>query len=195
MAMQSDSELTGAPRGGIPGLLVFWLWLLVVAFGALAIFSGYTALSKNQLYWESELARQTLEKDKVRLEANVADLKLQLDQVNKAQQETASALKQSRANTETASAKITDLQGQVSDLQAKTETQENKLAAAQDDANGLESKLAAAEVDAKQAAAGKAAAEQEVETLKRQLADTQKKLDTALAAQSVQQTESPSPVP
>jgi chromosome segregation ATPase len=159
MAMHSDTTERD-PSGFSPGPTPVWVWLLVVAFGAAAVFGGYAALSKNQLYWESETAREALVHDKSRLEANVTDLKQQLDQATAQKEETANALKQSRADTETASA-------QIGELQAK--------------ANDLESKLAAAEADAKQANAAKDALSSDLERLKVELADTQKKLAAAEA--------------
>jgi chromosome segregation ATPase len=170
MAMHSDTT-EGGPSGFRPGPTPVWVWLLVVAFGSAALFGGYTALSENQLYWESETAREALAHDKSRLEANVSDLKQQLDQANAQNEATANALKQSRADTETASA-------QIGELQAK--------------ANDLESKLAAAEANAKQANAAKDDLSGDLERLKAELADTQKKLAAAEAdlARAKQQAQS-----
>ena len=131
MTMQSDPAVTAGPTP-------VWVWLLVLVLGALAVFGGYAAATKNQLYWESESAREALTNEKSRLAANVSDLKQQLDQANGAKDKSAAALAQSRADTETASAQISDLQGQVGDLKGKLSDLQTK-------ANDLESKVAAAE--------------------------------------------------
>jgi peptidoglycan hydrolase CwlO-like protein len=157
--MPSDMpERDPLPFSGGPAPL--WVWLLVVVLGAATAFSVHTALSKNQMYWESETARDGLAHDKNRLEANVTDLKQQVDQANQSREETANSLKQSRADTETASKQITDLQNKVNDL---------------------DTKLNAALADAKQANATKDTVTGEVDRLKAELADTQKKLAAAQA--------------
>jgi chromosome segregation ATPase len=180
MAMEPDD--TGRdpasldPLPNLPGPVPIWVWLLVVLSGAIAIFSAHTALTKNQLYWESETARETLSHDKSRLEANVTDLKQQLDQANAARQDTVNALNQSRADTQTALGQIKDLQGKVTNLEAK---------------------LTTAETNAKQASDAKDALAADVERLKHELADTQKKLAAAQAdlAQVQAQNQSPPPAP
>jgi chromosome segregation ATPase len=159
MTMPSDMPERDPSYGSV-GPAPLWVWLLVVILGAATAFSAHTALSKNQMYWESETAREALSHDKSRLEANVTDLKQQIDQANAAREETANSLKQSRADTETASKQITDLQNKINDLDAK---------------------VTAAQADAKQANAAKDAASGEVDKLKTELADTQKKLSAAQA--------------
>ena len=89
------------------------MWLLVVALGGLTVYAGYTALSARQLYLEGETARLDLTQQRDRLKANVADLTRQVEQANRSRDEVENALKQSRANTEAASAQIGDLQKQV----------------------------------------------------------------------------------
>ena len=176
MTMPSDmTEQDPSPNSAGPPPL--WVWLLVVILGAATAFSVHTALTKNQLYWESETARDTLVHDKSRLEANVTDLKQQVDQANAAREETANALKQSRADTETASNQITDLQNKINDL---------------------DTKLKAALADAKQANAAKDIATAEADRLKAELADTQKKLaaaqaDLAQVQAQNQQPQAPTP--
>ena len=162
------------PLPNLPGPVPIWVWLLVVLSGAIAIFSAHTALTKNQLYWESESAREALSHDKSRLEANVTDLKQQLDQANAARQDTANALNQSRADTQTAL-------GQIKDLQAKV--------------TSLEAKLTTAETNAKQASDAKEALTADVERLKQELADTQKKLAAAQADLVQAQNQSPPAAP
>ena len=164
----------GEPTGSSPGPAPLWVWLFVLALGAIAIYSGYSALTTHQLYQEAETARVALARDKDRLEANASDLKQQLDQANKRNDATESALKQSRADTAAASAQIGDLQGQVvklqgqvNDLQAKTGT--------------LESAVTTAEANSKGATTAKETLQSEVDSLKGELAVTQKKLDEALA--------------
>lgn len=179
METQLDTALTGSdPAVSNPGPTPFWVWILVLVLGALAVLGGYTALSKNQLYLDSETARQALASDKDRLVANVSSLKQQLEQANTLKEQTDAALKQSRADTAAASTQISDLQGQVSDLQAKVKT--------------LESGLAAAEDNAKQVTSAKDVLALYVENLKSRLDETQKKLDAALAelAQAQQQIQS-----
>jgi len=158
------------------------VWLLVVALGALTVYAGYTALSARQQYLEGETARLDLSQQRDRLKANVADLTRQVEQANSSRDEVENALKQSRANTEAASAQIADLQKQVSDLQQKT--------------GDLERARDAAEASAKDAIAAKEAAERELASLKPKLAELQKKLNAALAdlAKERQQI-SPAPMP
>jgi len=182
MATPSDNAVTASsPSGGDRGPTPFWVWLLVLALGALAVYGGYTALSNYQRYYDTETLRQALARDKDRLEANVADLKQQLEQADKAKSEAEAALKQSRADTETASGQINDLQGQISAHQAKLKT--------------MESALAAAESNAKQAVDAKQALEKEVESLKSRLNEIQTKLDSALSnlTQAQKQSQSKNP--
>ena len=144
------------------------MWILVVALGGLTVYAGYTALSARQLYLEGETARLDLSQQRDRLKANVADLTRQVEQANKSRDEVESALKQSRANTEAATAQIGDLQKQVGDLQQKTGELERARDAAVAGAAATE-------------ASAKEAAQREVATLKTQLAAAQKKLNQALA--------------
>jgi hypothetical protein len=97
-----------------------WVWLLVVALGAVSVYAGYQALSARQLYHEGEAVRNDLAQQRDRLKANVGDLTRQVEQANRSRSEVENALKQSRANTEAASAQIADLQKQVGDLQQKS---------------------------------------------------------------------------
>ena len=110
-----------------------------------------------QLYLEGETARLDVTQQRDRLKANVADLTRQVEQANRSRDEVENALKQSRANTEAASAQIADLQKQVSDLQQKSSDFENARAAA--------------EASGKEAASAKEALAREVATLKGQLGD------------------------
>ncbi len=144
-----------------------WVWALVVGLGAVAVYSGYTALSARQLYLEGEHMRIDLAQQRDRLKANTADLSRQVEQANRSRDEVENALKQSRANTEAASTQIADLQKQVGDLQQRTAD--------------LERARDAAEAGAKGAQEQKDAAAKEIATLKAQLAATQKKLNQALA--------------
>ena len=158
------------------------MWLLVVALGALTVYAGYTALSARQQYLEGETARLDLSQQRDRLKANVADLTRQVEQANRSRDEVENALKQSRANTEAASAQIADLQKQVSDLQQKTGDLERARAAAEQGA-------------ATTATAAKEAAQKEVTALKAQLAATTKKLNQALADLKKEREQvSPAPV-
>jgi len=166
--METDFEpmLPPEPHSASPAPL--WVWLLVVALGALTVYAGYTALSARQQYLEGETARLDLSQQRDRLKANVADLTRQVEQANKSRDEVENALKQSRANTEAATAQIGDLQKQVGDLQQKTGDLERARDAAVAGAAATE-------------ASAKEAAQREVATLKTQLAATQKKLNQALA--------------
>jgi chromosome segregation ATPase len=180
METNLDTSIRGSdPTVSTPGPAPFWVWLLVLGLGALALFAGYTALSNNQLYYDAETARQALARDKDRLAANVSDLKQQLEEANASRKQTETALTQSRADTAAASAQISDLQGQVGELQTKIK--------------GLESSVATAETTAKEAAEARGALTREVATLKGQLGEAQKKLDATLAdlAAARQQVQSP----
>jgi chromosome segregation ATPase len=163
MEPEYDPALVPEARGDGPAPL--WVWLLVVVLGAIAVYSGYTALSAHQLYLEGESVRADLAQQRDRLKANVADLNRQMEQANRSRDEVENALKQSRANTEAASAQLSDLQRQMGDLQRRT--------------TDLESARDTAAENAKQATSAKEAAEREVESLKKQLADVQKELETA----------------
>jgi chromosome segregation ATPase len=167
MVTTPDNALTTSPStdGRAPAPL--WVWLLVLALTALAIYGGYTAASNYQRYYDTETARQALARDKDRLGANVADLKQQLEKADKARTEAENALKQSRADTKTASDQVSDLQGQLSAAQTKIKA--------------LEGSTAAAETNAKQAADAKAALEKEVDSLKSKLNEIQTKLDQTLS--------------
>ena len=118
--MEPDYESPLAPEPPMAAPAPLWVWILVVALGGLTVYSGYTALSARQLYLEGETARLDLSQQRDRLKANVADLTRQVEQANKSRDEVDGALKQSRANTEAATAQIGDLQKQVGDLQQKT---------------------------------------------------------------------------
>jgi chromosome segregation ATPase len=160
-----------------------WMWVLVVSLGALTVYAGYQALSARQLYHEGEAVRSDLAQQRDRLKANVADLTRQVEQTNRTRSEVENALKQSRANTEAASAQITDLQKQVGDLQQKTGDLERAAESA-----------ATAAKDAEALKGAKEAADKEVTNLKTQLAAAQKKLNQALADLK-REREQVSPVP
>ena len=69
--METDLESAawqGEPRGHANGTPI-WVWLIVLALGALAIYAGYEALGRNQLYQQAEGARAALARDKDRLRA------------------------------------------------------------------------------------------------------------------------------
>jgi len=166
--MEPDYESPLAPEPPMAAPAPLWVWILVVALGGLTVYSGYTALSARQLYLEGETARLDLSQQRDRLKANVADLTRQVEQANNSRDEVEGALKQSRANTEAATAQIGDLQKQVGDLQQKTGDLERARDAAVAGAAATE-------------ASAKEAAQREVATLKTQLAATQKKLNQALA--------------
>jgi len=166
-----------------------WAWALVVGFGAVAAYGGYTALTSRQLYLEGESVRADLAQQRDRLKANVADLTRQLEQANHSRDEIENALKQSRTNTEAASAQIADLQKQVADLQQQTAD----LGAAREAAEA--SAKTAKETAAKSEAAA-AKAEKEVAALKAQLAAMQKKLNQALTDLKKERDQvSPVPMP
>jgi chromosome segregation ATPase len=183
MTTQFDPDLMApGSHDGNPGPVPPWVWLLVLALGALAGYSGYTALSKHQLYLEGETTRQELAQQRDRLQADVADLKQQLEQANRMKEDVDTALKQSRANTDAASAQIGDLQGQIGDLQQR--------------AGSLEAAVKAAEERASQATTAKDGVDREMAGLKSQLAEVQKKLDAALADLAKERKQvSPTPVP
>lgn len=167
MTTTPENALMTDPSSGGPTPTPLWVWLLVLALAVLAIYGGYTAVSNYQRYYDTETARQAIAVDKDRLEANVTDLKQQVEQANKAKADVETALKQSRADTQTASDQVGDLQGQ--------------LAAAQNKVKSLEENAAAAEAKAKQAVDAKAALEKEVESLKGKLNEIQTKLDQTLS--------------
>ena len=168
--MESDLESAAWKGEPTPNATPLWVWLVVLALGAIAIYASYEALGRNQLYQEAEKARAAVTRDKDRLQANANDLNRQLDEANKRTDATEAALKQSRADTAAASGQINDLQrqvtklqGQVTDLQGKTATAESAAASADDKAKQSTVALQA-----------------EVDSLKAELAETQKKLTTAL---------------
>ena len=169
--METDLESAawkGEPTGNTTPL---WIWLVVLALGAIAIYASYEALDRNQLYQEAERARAALARDKDRLQANANDVNRQLDEANKRTEATEAALKQSRADTGAASGQINDLQGQVTKLQGQVTDLQGKAATA-------EGASASADAKAKQATV---ALQAEVDSLKAELAETQKKLTAALA--------------
>jgi peptidoglycan hydrolase CwlO-like protein len=168
--METDLESAawkGEPRGHANGTPI-WVWLIVLALGALAIYAGYEALGRNQLYQQAEGARAALARDKDRLQANATDLYRQLDDGNKRIEATEAALKQSRADTAAASTQIAGLQAQVTKLQGQVTDLQSKAQGA----------AAEADASAKQATV---ALQKEVDSLKAELAETQKKLTAALA--------------
>ena len=117
--METDLE-SAAWKGestGRSSATPLWIWLVVLGLGALAIYAGFEALGRDQLYQEAEKARAALARDKDHLQANATDLNRQLDDANKRNDATEAALKQSRADTAAASGQIADLQAQVTKLQ------------------------------------------------------------------------------
>lgn len=180
MEPEYDPALMTEPRAGAPAPL--WVWLLVVALGAISAYAVYAAMSEHQLYLQGESVRVDLAQERDRLKANVADLGRQVEQANRSRSDVENALKQSRANTESASAQIGDLQGQVGQMREKT--------------GDLERARSAAEASTKEAVSAKEALEREVTALKGQLAQTQKKLNAALADLTKERQQiSPAPVP
>lgn len=175
--MEPDLEPMLPPEPRTSAAPPLWVWALVVGLGAVSIYSGYTALSAQQLYLEGEHIRADLTQQRDRFKANVADLTRQVEQANRSRDEVENALKQSRANTEAASAQIADLQKQVGELQQR--------------ATDLEHARDAAEAAARSA---KEAADKESAALKSQLAAAQKKLTQALADLK-KEREQVSPVP
>lgn len=81
-----DSDLESAAWKGEPSrasATPLWIWLTLLALGMLAIYAGYEAFARDQLYEEAEKARVALAKDKDRLQANANDLNRQLEDANK----------------------------------------------------------------------------------------------------------------
>jgi chromosome segregation ATPase len=179
MATTPENALTTDPRSEVPGPTPLWVWLLVLALAGLAVYGGYKAVSNYQLYYDTETARKAIASDKDRLDANVTDLKQQVDQASKAKGALETALKQSRADTQTAADQVDDLQRQ--------------LGTTQDKIKSLEESAAAAEAKAKQAVDAKAALEKEVESLRNKLNDIQTKLDQTLTDLTKAQKQSQSP--
>ncbi len=166
MATTPDNALTDGPSDG-RGPAPLWVWLLILALIGFAIYAGFTAVSNYQRYFDTETAKQAVVRDRDRLKANLADLKQQAEKSEKARIEAENALKQSRADTKTASDQVSDLQSQIGAAQAKLKP--------------MEAAVAAAETKAKQATDAKAALEKEVEGLKSKLNEIQTKLDQTLS--------------
>lgn len=185
--MEPDLEpmLPPEPRTSAPAPL--WVWALVVALGGITVYAGYSALSARQLYLEGERVRLDLTQQRDRLKANVSDLTRQVEQANRSRDEVENALKQSRTNTESASAQIADLQKQVGDLQQRATDLDRGRA-------DLEKARDAAAADIKAAHDARDAAAKELASVKAQLAATQKKLNQALADLK-REREQVSPVP
>jgi chromosome segregation ATPase len=185
--METDREpmVPAEQRPSAPAPL--WVWVLVVGLGAISAYSGYTALSERQAYLEAEHARTDLTQQRDRLKANVTDLTRQVEQANRSRDEVENALKQSRANTESASSQIADLQKQVGELQQRATDLERGR-------SEIETARDAALADAKAAHEAKDHALKEVAALKAQLAAMQKKLNQALADLK-KEREHVSPVP
>jgi chromosome segregation ATPase len=163
-----ETDLESAAWKGEPtaNATPIWVWLIVLALGAIAIYAGYEALGRNQLYLEAESARAALARDKDRLQANANDLNRQLDEADKRTEATEAALKQSRADTAAASGQINNLQSQVTKLQGQVTELQGKAAT-------LEGAAATEDANAKQATV---TLQKEVESLKAELAETQRKL-------------------
>ncbi|MFA5899841.1 MAG: hypothetical protein WC829_12110 [Hyphomicrobium sp.] len=185
MEPELEPMLPPEPSTGAPAPL--WVWALVVALGGISVYSAYTALSSRQLYMEAERVRTDMTQQRDRLKANVSDLTRQVEQANRSRNEVENALKQSRANTESASAQIADLQKQVADLQQQTADLERTRA-------DLERARDVAQAEAKAAHDNKDSTGKEMAALKAQLASTQKKLNQALADLK-REREQVSPVP
>jgi chromosome segregation ATPase len=185
--MEPDLEpmLPPEPRTGSPAPL--WVWLLVMGLGAVAVYSGYTALSARQQYLEGEHIRTDLAQQRDRLKANIADLTRQVEQANRSRDEVDNALKQSRANTESSSRQIADLQKQMGDLQQRASDLDRGRA-------DIEAARDTALADAKAANEAKDSSAKEIASLKAQLAAAQKKLNQALADLK-KEREQVSPVP
>jgi chromosome segregation ATPase len=181
MATTPENTLTPNPStdGSVPAPL--WVWLLFLALIGFATYAGYTAVSNYQRYYDTETARQGVARDRDRLKANLADLKQQVASAAKARSEAENALKQSRADTKTASDQVSDLQALLKAAQEKTES--------------MQATVAAAQTRAKQATDAKAALEKEVEGLKSKLADIQAKLDQTLSDLTDAQHQSQSAAP
>jgi peptidoglycan hydrolase CwlO-like protein len=182
--METDLE-SAAWKGestGRSSAMPLWIWLVVLGLGALAIYAGFEALGRDQLYQEAEKARAALARDKDHLQANATDLNRQLDDANKRNDATEAALKQSRADTAAASGQIADLQAQVTKLQGQVTDLQGKAASA-------EGAVVTADANSKQATG---VLQKEVDSLKAELAETQKKLAVALATAPQQ---SPKPPP
>lgn len=187
--MEPDLEPMLPPEPRSDAAAPLWVWALVVTLGAVSAYSGYTALSEHQLYLEGEHVRADLTQQRDRLKANVSDLTRQVEQANRSRDEVENALKQSRANTEAASAQIADLQKHVGDLQRQAGDLRQKAAE-------LERARDAAEAGAKGAKEAGERAEKEVAALKSQLAATQKKLNQTLADLKKEREQvSPVPIP
>lgn len=183
MASNTDTALTTTAQPSRPGPAPYWVWLLMLALVAAAVYASYFALSKQQLYFDAERTRQTLEMDKARLSSTIAALREELGQAGAARAETDTALQKMRERADAASAQVADLQAQVSAQQEKIKSLQETAAAAQE--------------SAKQATAAKTALERDVEGMKGRLNEIQSKLDSALtdltSAQEQSQSQAPAP--
>lgn len=186
--MEPELEPMLPPETRASAPVPLWVWALMVVLAGATVYAGYTALSAQQLYAEGERVRSDLAQQRDRLKANVTDLTRQVEQANKSRDELDNSLKQSRANTEAASAQIADLQKQIADQAQRITDLEKARDAAEASAK------TAQEAGANAAAEATAKVEKDVASLKAQLAASQKKLAQA-QADLKKEREQVSPVP
>jgi chromosome segregation ATPase len=166
MATTPENAMTPSTppeRGRTPA----WIWLLILVLIGFAGYAGYMAISKHTEAFDVERARQALARDKTQLQQKMTDLEARAAQADKAKTAAEHALKQSRADTETASTQIKDLQGQVAALN-------DKIKALQGEAEDAEKR-------AKAATQAKDKLAKEVEDLRGRLSEIQTKLDSAVS--------------
>lgn len=97
----------------------WWLWAVVAILFGVGAYAAFLAKTSHQHLRGAEAALLDLAEDKDRLGANVADLHQKLEEANRARDETETALKQSRAETDAASALAGELQKRSTALQSE----------------------------------------------------------------------------
>ena len=177
-----------------------WLWAIVLLLAGAVAYVAHTAKTANQLRSAIEAAHDALATENGRLEANLSDLRRQLELAEVNATQSKDALNQSRADIDAASDKVAELQKWVKALESQLATARSEAEAA---AAARAMDVARLEGTSKSSAARNAELAQEIENLGGKLSDATQKLSAANAeierlkaeVQTLKSAPAPAPAP
>lgn len=146
MVMRPDPRVGALTRVRRNRMGPLWLWAIVLVLAGTAGYAGYLTHTAREQLASLEGAQRTLAADKDRLDANLRDARQKLEQAARTETALEAALKQSRADTETASEQVRDAQARMKSLQDEIDAARKSAAASTTELERLSADAASAHV-------------------------------------------------